>query len=709
MKKIGLFLLLCFCLFSIYSVHVGATNLSDEDIKKIVEKILSGDGSTVIPPSNDKITNPEPDVLVVEQKPVCSLGDYSLDVLIGSDFKNIGCYSTFEEAKLALLSNKGNDKVIRYKNSYSYSQIIGANSAYAVSAVKYTLDIYKTPELTTNGQVSLWSTYVGDGYKFYYLETVVNSKNQIVYKVNLNGYVGYVDSKYVDLIPTKYIAEDIGFVLRYNGKLTKFNKTDTNTYVVKDSTKGYNELYYTISTLEGNYSIGPYAIAPSYLKPGYYYSYDGIIFYSDPYLENKVSDKPFYNYFQYLPLRSYSKLSGSQLQAYLSNKSKTNSVYYNSTDAFINYQNRYGMNGLLVFSMANHESAYGTSNYALNRNNLFGWDAVDSNPGNAKTFSSVDESIKQHMGRNLFGYSNVNDWRFSGPALGNKGAGFTTKYASDPDWGLKIASHAYQTDKLNGFVDYQKYGIGLINNYSDVNVRLLPRADAAVLYNTFGATKKLINQTVAVIGETGDFYQIVPWFPMVSGNVIIAHQDGNYVVDQNNVAYISKQYVTLINEGQFVPKPVIVDNNSNSNIQSPRLNNPKTYKVNDDVTGLNIRQQAGTNYPIVGKFSGGQIVEGERLNNGWIKIIYSNQFAYISEEYVKLVSSNNETTDNVVSNKKGDVNLDGKLSVIDLVLIQQHIVNAKVLTSQQFKYADMNNDNKISVIDYVMLVKEIMK
>lgn len=711
MRKVFL-LFIIFCFSCILSITINANeNSGDNDVDKLIEKILSDGGYTNIIPSDDRVTNPNPEVFKVDNKNVCSNGDYSLDRLVGTSFQNIGCYTNLSDATTAMKKDKGNDKVVRYKNSYSYSQIIAANKAYAVSAVKYTLDLYKTADLN-GSQLSFWSTYVGDGYKFYYLDTVVNSKNQIVYKVNLNGYVGYVDSKYVDLIPTKYIVEDTNFTIRYNGQLTKFNKTDTNTYVVKRSNEGYNELYYTVSTMEGNYSIGPYAIAPSYLKPGYYFSHDGISFYSDPYLENLVSEVKFYNYFQFLPLRSYSKLDGNQLKKYLNDKSKTNSVYYNHTNSFVNYQQRYGMNALLVFSMANHESAYGTSNYAVNRNNLFGWDAIDSNPGNAKTFSSVDESIRQHMGRNLFGYSNVNDWRFSGPALGNKGAGFTTKYASDPDWGLKIAAHAYQTDKLNGFVDYQKYGIGLIKDYSDVNVRKSPNSNSKVLYNSFGATKKLINQTVAIIGETGDYYQIVPWYPMVNEDVLLNHQDGNYTTDKNNVAYISKQYVNIINNSQFKPDKVVVDDkkdSSNNNGNQHKLINPIKYKVNDNVTGLNIRQMPGTNYSIVGRYVGGQTFEGEKANNGWVKIIYNNQFAYISADFVTAISNSNNQNNNTLKNKVGDINQDGKTSVLDLVLIQKHVVKSKLLSDQQIKLADMNHDGKISVIDYVMLVKVIMK
>lgn len=38
------------------------------------------------------------------------------------------------------------------------------------------------------------------------------------------------------------------------------------------------------------------------------------------------------------------------------------------------------------------ESGYGTSSFAKERNNLYGWNAVDSNPDKAKKFASKEEA-----------------------------------------------------------------------------------------------------------------------------------------------------------------------------------------------------------------------------------------------------------------------------------------------------------------------------
>ena len=48
----------------------------------------------------------------------------------------------------------------------------------------------------------------------------------------------------------------------------------------------------------------------------------------------------------------------------------------------------------MAASFAALESGWGKSNIALNKNNLFGLNATDNNPGgNADTFSTVDDCI----------------------------------------------------------------------------------------------------------------------------------------------------------------------------------------------------------------------------------------------------------------------------------------------------------------------------
>ncbi len=107
-------------------------------------------------------------------------------------------------------------------------------------------------------------------------------------------------------------------------------------------------------------------------------------------------DNPYYNYYQYLPLRSKTTYSVDQLNNIINAKANsTNSKMYNTAQQFVDYQNKYGVNALLMIEIGANESAWGNSNIAVTKNNLFGLNAVDSSPGqSANTYDSIDKCIK---------------------------------------------------------------------------------------------------------------------------------------------------------------------------------------------------------------------------------------------------------------------------------------------------------------------------
>ena len=53
----------------------------------------------------------------------------------------------------------------------------------------------------------------------------------------------------------------------------------------------------------------------------------------------------------------------------------------------------YSVNGLYLMGLCIVESGWGTSPFAVNRNNLVGWNEIDSNPGKATTFESKEDCI----------------------------------------------------------------------------------------------------------------------------------------------------------------------------------------------------------------------------------------------------------------------------------------------------------------------------
>jgi hypothetical protein len=113
---------------------------------------------------------------------------------------------------------------------------------------------------------------------------------------------------------------------------------------------------------------------------------------------------------------------------------------------------KYGINATYIIAHAIHESNYGKSWICQVKNNLFGWRAFDVNPaGEAKEFSSPGECIDFVMGRIDKLYLTPGGRYFEQkPCLGTQSYGMNVHYATDLDWGTKIAKHARIMEKWAG-------------------------------------------------------------------------------------------------------------------------------------------------------------------------------------------------------------------------------------------------------------------
>ena len=56
-------------------------------------------------------------------------------------------------------------------------------------------------------------------------------------------------------------------------------------------------------------------------------------------------------------------------------------------------EKKYSVNGLYLMGLCILESGWGTSDFAIKRNNLVGWNAIDTNPQLASTFESKEQCI----------------------------------------------------------------------------------------------------------------------------------------------------------------------------------------------------------------------------------------------------------------------------------------------------------------------------
>jgi hypothetical protein len=112
---------------------------------------------------------------------------------------------------------------------------------------------------------------------------------------------------------------------------------------------------------------------------------------------------------------------------------------------------KYGINASYIVAHAILESGWGTSRISQIKNNLFGWNAFDSNPDLARGFVSRAQCIDFVMGRvNTLYLDPKGDFFIDRPCVGNKQIGMNVNYAAESDWGTSIAAIAKHMGNVIG-------------------------------------------------------------------------------------------------------------------------------------------------------------------------------------------------------------------------------------------------------------------
>ncbi len=362
-----------------------------------------------------------------------------IDVETLSSDLNITASSTDEEVN-NLISNIDGDQFVVGTNG----EIIAADETnfITIGGVDYTSYVY--PSLDLIGDTTNAVTVHGGAQSGKYLETVYNNGDLYAHVI-IGGYEGYMDLNDIQILPGEFELPET-YYSNVNGVWTKFVPVDSL------QTSTYNE--YQVGTASSDMAEG--------VK---YYTTDDYTYYADT-IANSRGTKAVATgatYFQNLPFRSTSDYTAEEMQQYLASIGASNSKYYNSTQAFVDAQAEYGINALYLFAHANHESAYGTSSYAQLCNNFFGRAAVDSDPDKACQGSmgwpTAEDGI---LAEGVFltqNYADVNWWGYFGTHPGNKVSGINAVYASDVDWGVKVANHMYRMDQYFGGREEGEYKI----------------------------------------------------------------------------------------------------------------------------------------------------------------------------------------------------------------------------------------------------------
>lgn len=380
-----------------------------------------------------------------------------------------------------------------------------------------------------------------------------------------SGVIGYVNSWEVELLPMETQAD-------YDKYYMSFYEVIDGAIVHKFATAVHGVSY-------GKATLGKNSIGLEVGKD--YLSYDGHYFYpaslegykqmTDDYLSGNYSHavnagRPFYSYYQYLSHRSRTNYTQADIANYITNvlgytskvKDRYNlknyeSLLYGEQNTFINAQNAYGANALLMFGVAANESGYGRGSIALRTNNLFSHGAYDSAPGaNADGYDTPADSINAHAKHFVsIDYMDPKDYmaRYHGGHLGSKASGFNVKYASDPYWGEKAASQYYAFDKAYGFQDYGYYTLGIKTSTNNYNIYRSPDTSSNVLYNTTTITDYpvviLWEVTGTSINGNNKWYKIQTDPVLNSDRTAFVQDVGEYNYS-NNYAYIHSSAIDVI-------------------------------------------------------------------------------------------------------------------------------------------------------------------
>jgi len=443
------------------------------------------------------------------------------------------------------------DEAINYANNIPQEQLNSNNTLPAI--------------INNSGQVIYSTSEMARIAKYENNSNVVKNIN-IYDSPALNNHVTYVNPGFVSDAPILEYSGNSAKVLvngregwisnnrnsgNYDMEVIPLNQVTNPSYY---NVSGGQLYHYISSDLTGNKGwsilIGK---APSYLKEGIkYLSYDGMYFYDGSNIQNALSTlindyksgirsgsinptNPHSLYYQNLSFRSKTLYSADELNKYIDKNTSSNSKLRGLGQAFKEAEEKYGVNALLMLAVAMNESAGGTSEHALIRNNLFGIKAYDGSTS-AATFATPQDSVLDFSKNYISnGYSNPSDWRYNGTTLGNKYRGVNVRYASDPFWGEKASSYAYRIDSyLSGGNSNLRDTNSNIIAYAKNNSLVINRSGQG-LYNLLPDSKVILNSLDPVTINGSQYYEINPDINLQKGT----GYDGNYNWDSKGYVPVS--------------------------------------------------------------------------------------------------------------------------------------------------------------------------
>jgi beta-N-acetylglucosaminidase len=419
----------------------------------------------------------------------------------GALVKTATIYKTYDAALAAFNATsitaiyKGND-IIKVKSGLAFA-------ADETSNVVDTATIYSSSSLTTQ------LTYTTEGREMKYIGS---GPDYVI--VQVGGSQGYVKHKEVDLTPSQLV-------------------TGRDRYVKNGSSMLNHYVYNHVTKRSDFYTVGP---APTFMTSFVdYYSYDGVQFYSKSNLTDLKGT--FYPYFQFQSVRQPSQYTAAELDSYitavLAERQATGISRYSqatTTSKLIGLgaylkemETTHRVNAMFILAAAIHESDYGISGNSITKNNIFGIKVFDSSPELGEKYAKPQDSVLAFVTRYInANYGPQTGAYAKGMVPGNKSVGFNVHYASDPQWGSKIAGHMYKIDSFLGNKDYMQANLAVTNQTGVVNARYTPVVSGSTLAFTYKSKDIGINKIFGyplVILEEANGSDGYLWYKVLSDQV----------------------------------------------------------------------------------------------------------------------------------------------------------------------------------------------
>lgn len=282
-----------------------------------------------------------------------------------------------------------------------------------------------------------------------------------------------------------------------------------------------------------------------------------------------------------------------------------------------------------------------------------------------------------------------------------------------------------ENNELYGYYNFYNIGVNssCVNNITKCGLSYAKNHGWNTVYNAIKGGADLLADSYLENGQYNTYLQKFNVVP-VNSDSIYTHQYMTNIAAPSSEAtstYSSYKKMGLL-ESPFIFYIPVYHNMSQDIDNTPSGGsggNDSSSSVPSDLAPTSIITSAGYKYS-------GEYITGIQANttvsalkgaleaiggNGTVSITDSNGRAVNSGDLVGTgykVTINGTTKSTFIVLIYGDVSGDGKISSLDLLKLQKHILKASTLSGVYLKAADANKDGKISPLDLLVIQKDVL-